>query len=174
MVSLVVGRIGRAHGLRGEVTVQVRTDDPEARFAPGTSLLTEPAHQGPLRVAASRWHSGRLLVSFETVQDRTGAEALGGTLLLVEITEDDLPGDPEEFYDHQLVGLTVLDLTGARLGTVSQVLHLPGQDVLAVARTAGGEALIPFVAEFVPEIDLGSGRVVVTPPNGLFELDGPG
>lgn len=174
MVSLVVGRIGRAHGLRGEVSVHLRTDDPEARFAPGATLLTEPAQRGPLRVAQARWHSGRLVVGFEAVDDRTGAEALRGTLLVVEVDDLEVPADPEEFYDHQLVGLAVLDVAGRRLGTVSEVMHLPGQDVLAVARTGGGEALIPFVAEFVPKIDLGARSVFVTPPQGLLELDGPG
>ena len=111
-MQLVVGRIGKAHGIRGEVGVEVRTDDPDARFASGESLITEPADRGPLRVDATRWHSGRLLVNFAGVADRTAAEALRGTLLLVEVDESERPDDPDEFYDHQLVGLRVVSTAG--------------------------------------------------------------
>jgi 16S rRNA processing protein RimM len=172
-LRLVVGRIGKAHGLRGEVSVEVRTDDPELRFGPGAELETEPAERGPLTVAAGRVQSGRLLLSFEGVGDRTAAEALRNTLLIVEIDPDELPDDPEEFYDHQLVGLSVVTVDGRDVGTVAEMLHLPTQDVFAVRRPDGREALIPFVAQIVPEVDLERGAVVVDPPPGLLELADP-
>jgi 16S rRNA processing protein RimM len=168
--TLVVGRIGRAHGIRGEVTVDVRTDDPEGRFAPGSVLLTDPAGSGPLTVAAGRVHSGRLLVSFEGVADRTAAEALRGTYLLAEAGDDEMPADPDEFYDHQLVGLAVVTTDGTSIGEVTEMLHLPGQDVVAVRRDVGREVLVPFVAEIVPEVDLAGRRIVVDLPEGLLDL----
>ena len=170
-VRLVVGRIGRAHGIRGQVTVEVRTDDPDTRFAPGTSLVTEPAERGPLTVADARYHSGVLLLSFRGVADRTAAEALRNTMLVVEADADETPDDPDEFYDHQLMGLAVATADGEPLGEISELLHLPAQDVLAVKRADGSEVLIPFVKQFVPVVDVAGGRVVVDPPAGLLDLD---
>lgn len=169
-MQLVVGRIGRAHGVAGEVVVAVRTDDPDARFADGNVLATDPADRGPLTVAGSRWHSGRLLITFVGINDRSAAESLSGTTLVVDT--DDLPDldDPEEFYDHQLIGLAVLDTAGTPLGTVADVIHGPASDLLAVTRTDGGEALVPFVKAIVPTIDVAAGRIVIDPPAGLFEL----
>ena len=166
---VTVGRVGRAHGLHGEVVVEVRTDDPEARFAAGIALTTEPAAAGPLTVAGSRWHSGRLLVRFAGVADRTGAEALRGVHLQTELAEDERPADPEEFYDHQLVGLTAATIEGRDLGRVAEVVHLPGQDLLALRLPEGREVLVPFVAALVPVVDLDGGRVVVDPPGGLLD-----
>jgi 16S rRNA processing protein RimM len=169
-VQLVVGRIGRAHGIRGEVFVVVRTDDPEARFAAGSVLVTDPAEAGPLTVADARNHSGKLVVRFEGYTDRTGAETLSGIRLVID--SDDLPpsDDPDEFHDHELVGLAAVLADGSTLGTVTEVVHGPAGELLAVARTEGSEALIPFIREFVPEVDVAGGRVVVTPPEGLLEL----
>jgi 16S rRNA processing protein RimM len=166
---LVVGRIGRAHGLRGEVLVDVRTDEPEARMAPGAVLLTDPSAAGPLTVADGRVHSGRLLLHFAGVADRTAAEALRGVLLLAEVDPDVLPEDDEEWYDHQLVGLDAVRADGTALGEVREVLHLPGHDVLAVTTPDGREVLVPFVTEIVPEVDIAANRIVVTPPPGLLE-----
>ena len=104
-LRLVVGRIGRAHGIRGQVTVEVRTDDPDLRFARGAKLLTEPAERGPLTVADARDHSGRLLLSFEGVVDRNAAEALRNTMLLVDASDVPPSEDPDEFHDTQLIGL---------------------------------------------------------------------
>jgi 16S rRNA processing protein RimM len=170
---VVVGRIGRPHGIRGEVTVEVRTDTPELRFAPGSVLATDPARLGPLTVAAARWHSGRLLLSVDGVHDRTGAEALRGIVLSAEVPDDEVPEDPEEFFDHQLRGLAVVDTAGTAIGVVDDVVHLPGQDLLSVRREGGREVLVPFVAELVPEIDVDAGRVVIDPPPGLLDLDEP-
>lgn len=167
---VTVGRIGRAHGIRGEVTVEVRTDTPDERFADGVLLATEPATAGPLTVRGARWHRGRLLVSFEGVSDRNAAEPLRGVRLLAEIGAEEATTDPDEFYDHQLVGLSVVDRTGADVGAVSEVIHLPGQDLLAVRLESGAEALVPFVAKIVPEVDLAARRIVIDPPPGLLEV----
>ena len=170
---VVVGRIGRPHGIRGEVTVEVRTDLPERRFAPGSVLVTEPERVGPLTVAAVRWHSGRLLLSVSGVADRNGAEALRGVVLSAEVPDDEVSDDPEEYFDHQLRGLRVRTTTGDVIGEIGDVVHLPGQDLLAVARPERRELLVPFVAEFVPDIDVESGWVTIDPPPGLLDLDLP-
>ena len=168
-MQLVVGRIGRPHGVRGEVTVEVRTDSPELRFAPGRKLATDPPTAGPLVVESLHWHSGRLLLTFAGVEDRTAAETLRNVLLVVDVPADERPEDPEEFYDHQLVGLAAVAADGGALGTVAEVLHLPSQELLAVKTPEGREVLVPFVAEIVPEVDLGGGRLLITPPPGLFD-----
>ncbi|HUZ25876.1 MAG TPA: ribosome maturation factor RimM [Streptosporangiaceae bacterium] len=170
-MQLVVGRIGRPHGIRGDVTVDVRTDDPELRFAAGSVLQTDPAANGPLTVAAARWHSGRLLVSFAGVGDRDEADELRGLLLLVE--SDDLgdDGDPDEFRDFQLIGLAVLTTAGEPVGQVADVLH-HGQDLLVIKGAGdrlGAEILVPFVAPLVPEVDVAAGRLVIDPPPGLLD-----
>ena len=170
---VVVGRVGRPQGVKGEVTVQVRTDSPEERFAPGSVLLTET---GSLTVAQSRDHSGRLVVLFEGVADRNDAEALRGTLLSVDARTLPPLADEDEYYDSQLVGLVVEQRDGTALGTVIDVLHLPHGDVLAVDRPRKGadpkgpELLIPFVKAIVPVVDVPGGRVVVELPDGLLEL----
>ena len=169
MVELVVGRIARAHGINGEVSVEVRTDAAELRFAPGVQLDTNPRRPEPLTVVRSRWHSGRLLVVFEGVIDRTTAESLRGTLLTVESSTSPAT-DSDEYWDHDLVGLAVVCVDGEMLGTVEDVLHPPGAPLLVVRRPDGGEALVPFAKEIVPTVDLEGRRVVVDPPEGLFDL----
>ncbi|MGW0227579.1 ribosome maturation factor RimM [Actinopolymorpha singaporensis] len=164
-MELLVGRIGRAHGLRGEVAVTVRTDAPEERFVPGASFATDA---GDLRIDTVRWSSGRLLVSFDGVRDRTAAERLRGTDLVAEVPDDERPEDPDEFYDHQLVGLAAVTVAGENVGEVTEVVHLPMQDLLAVRTPDAGEVLVPFVAAIVPEVDLEHGRVIVDPPPGLL------
>ena len=168
---LAVGRIGKPQGLSGEVTVQVRTDDPSARFAVGARLETDPADRGPLEVVSARDHSGRLVVAFHGCTDRTGAEALRGTMLVIDADLVPAPDDPEEFLDHQLVGLSAVLPDGTPLGQVSEVLHLPQGDVLVVRRPEG-DVLIPFVLAMVPVVDLRTGRVVIDPPDGLLDLAG--
>lgn len=172
-MQLVVARIGRAHGVKGEVSVEVRTDEPELRLGPGARLATDPASAGPLTISSGRVHSGRLLLSFEGVPDRNAAEALRNTLLIAEIDPAELPDDPEEFYDHQLADLDVYTPDGGHVGRVTEVAHLPGQDLLVVRQEDGGEAMIPFVTEIVPEIDLEQQRVVIDPPPGLLDESGP-
>jgi 16S rRNA processing protein RimM len=168
-MQLVVGRIGRAHGIKGEVSIEVRTDEPELRLAPGAVLATDPAATGPLTIATGRVHSGRLMLRFEGVSDRTGAEALRNTLLIAEVDPQEAPEDPEEFYDHQLIDLDVVTVDGREIGRIAEISHLPYQDLLVVRRPDETEVLIPFVAEFVPEIDLEEQRAVIDPPPGLLD-----
>jgi 16S rRNA processing protein RimM len=167
--TVVVGRIGRPHGVRGEVTVEVRTDDPDLRFVPGAVFATDPPARGPLTVAGRRWHREVLLLTVEGVDSREAAEELRNTELLLDVA--DLPEleDPESFYDHQLVGLTARLVDGSDLGEVVAVRH-EGADLLVVRRPDGGEVLIPFVSAIVPTVDLDGGYLVVDPPEGLLEL----
>ncbi|GCD34545.1 ribosome maturation factor RimM [Streptomyces chrestomyceticus JCM 4735] len=168
-MQLVVARIGRAHGIKGEVTVEVRTDEPELRLAPGAVLATDPPATGPLTIETGRVHSGRLLLRFEGVRDRTGAEALRNTLLIAEVDPEEVPEDPEEFYDHQLVDLDVVTRDGTEVGRIAEISHLPYQDLLIVRRPDGSEIMIPFVSEIVPEIDLAEQKAVIDPPPGLLD-----
>ncbi len=168
-MQLVVGRIGHAHGVKGEVSVEVRTDDPDRRYATGSVLATEPPERGPLTVLGARAHHGRLLVSFEGVADRNAAEALRGTFLVVDSAE---AGEAEEgeWWDHDLIGLVALTTDGTKLGTVTDVVHVPGPPLLAID-VEGREVLVPFVEALVPEVDVAGGRIVVDPPPGLLDLD---
>ncbi len=169
--NVVIGRIGKPQGIRGEVTVEVRTDDPETRYAAGSVLVTDPAERGPLTVESSRWQGGRLVVAFVGVPDRSAAEALRDTLLCVPVAELGDIEDPDEFHDFQLRGLAASLPDGTALGTVSDVLHLPQGDVLTIDRGAGTpELLVPFLKAMVPVVDVPGGRVVVDPPAGLLDL----
>ena len=168
---LTVGRIGKPQGIRGEVTVEVRTDVPEVRFADGAVLLTDPPERGPLTVLSTRDQNGRLMIAFEGVADRSQAEQLRDTLLQVDAADVPPSDDPDEFHDSQLIGLAADLVEGGRLGAVTDVLHLPHGDVLVVEREGdGGEVLVPFVKAIVPDVDLAGGRVVVDPPEGLLDL----
>ncbi|MEU3347819.1 ribosome maturation factor RimM [Streptomyces sp. NPDC006700] len=168
-MQLVVARIGRAHGIKGEVTVEVRTDEPELRLAPGAVLATDPASAGPLTIETGRVHSGRLLLRFEGVRDRGAAEALRNTLLIAEIDPEELPEGEDEYYDHQLIDLDVVLEDGTEIGRITEISHLPSQDLLIVERPDGTEVMIPFVGEIVTEIDLEEQRAVVVPPPGLID-----
>jgi 16S rRNA processing protein RimM len=183
VTELVVARIGRPQGLRGEVSVEVRTDDPDGRFVVGAALRTDPPGAGPLTLSSVRDQSGRTILGFAGVADRTGAEQLRGVLLVVDA--EDAPTvagsaeDVDEWYDHQLVGLAVQTLDGRPLGTVKRVEHLPVQDLLVIrpARPVpdGGDVLVPFVRAIVPVVDVQGGRILLDPPGGLFEpVEGDG
>lgn len=189
---LVVGQIIRPHGVRGEVLVDVRTDEPEQRFAAGSVLRTDPAaatrravpetRGAPepravpetLRVEQARPHTvgglGRLIVAFEGVHDRDAAEDLRGVLLQVDSSQIPRSEDPDEFHDYELVGLAAVSPQGEMLGEVIRVEHAPASDLLVLRRPDGRTALVPFVTAMVPEVDLAGRRVVLTPPPGLFEL----
>ena len=160
----MVGRIGRAHGLKGEVFVEPRTDEPERRFAAGQVLGTGA---GSLTVADSRTHSGRLVVRFEEHADRTAAEAARGTELTCRVDPDETPEDPDEFYDHQLAGLRVETTTGEAVGELERVEHGAAQDLLVI-RTPEREVLFPFVSALVPEVDVAGGRIVIDDKPGLL------
>ena len=172
--QLLVARIGKPHGLRGEVTVQLHTDDPDTRFALGAVLATQAAAGSgvprDLTVRSARSHRGIWLIGFEEIPDRTGAESLRGTRLFIDASLA-LPADDEEgYYESELVGLAAVTADGAAIGTVSGLQTGAAQDLLVVELASGGEALVPFVEAIVPEVDLVQGRVVLDPPPGLLEL----
>ncbi|KAA1376562.1 ribosome maturation factor RimM [Aeromicrobium fastidiosum] len=169
-MHVVIGRIGRAHGIRGELNVDIRTDEPDRRFAPGSSVV---CGSRTLTVASARHHGGRLVVAFAEVPDRNAAELLHGTVLEAVVDPDDTPDDPDEFYDHQLVGLEVRgegapDGDHVVVGTVTGLVHLPHQDTLTVD-IDGREVFIPFVTELVPVVDVAGGFVTVKDVEGLLD-----
>ena len=179
-MRIVVGRVGRPHGIRGEVVIGVRTDEPDLRFAVGATLDagSTPDDAGPengtggerLTVASVRWHSGQLLVAFAGITDRTAAAELTGSWLSVDSSQLPDTGDPDEFRDYELIGLSVRTCAGDPGGVITVVRHY-GQDLLVVRRQdePGGEALVPFVKAIVPEVDLRAGVVVIDPPPGLLD-----
>lgn len=184
-MQLIVGQIFRPHGIRGEVTVDPRTDEPDARFTVGSVLVTDSsvvrrlapvpadgAWQVPptLTIESVRPHQNKLLVVFEGIYDRNLAEELKGVLLTVDSSTVLPSDDPEEFNDHQLVGLAAVDPDGTPLGEVVRVDHAPASDLLVVRQPDGRTSLVPFVLAIVPEVDLAGGRVIITAPEGLFDL----
>ena len=178
--TIVVGRIGKPHGVKGEVSVEPRTDEPDRRFAAGAQLKTQnkrpdSEHRAPvpsiLTVAGTRWHSGRLLVRFEEITDRDGAEQARGTLLAIPLDPDERPADPDEFYDHQLVGLSVVTTDGRAVGELREIVHGSAQDLLVIT-TEGPDVLVPFVSALVPEVDVPGRRIVVEDRPGLLSEDG--
>lgn len=176
--SLLIARIGKPHGLRGEVTVQTHTDDPESRYVPGVVFATQakPGTGVPraLTVATARKHREIWLLGFAEIPDRTGAESLRGTQLFLDLdTVDDAEEDEDDgWYEHDLVGLAVKDPAGAVLGTVSGLVIGAVQDLLEVRLTDRREVLVPFVEAIVTEVDTAAGHVVVVDaPAGLFDLD---
>lgn len=168
--SVRVARIGKPHGIRGDVTVQLYTDEPESRFVPGAVLEGRRAsggRDGDLTVVRARWNKDILLVSFEEVADRNSAEDLRGTELYAA---PDAPGEDEGWYEDDLLGLAVV-VDGARVGTVTGLVTGEVQDLLQVGLESGAEALVPFVEEIVPEVDLEAGTVTLDPPPGLLTLN---
>jgi 16S rRNA processing protein RimM len=166
---LAIGRIGPAHGNRGEAYVEPWTDAPEERFLPGTVLTTDPVTAGPLTVESQRFQGDRLLIRFAGVDDRDAIAALRSTRLLIPATARPVLDDPDEFYDSDLVGLAAVSSAGVNFGAVREVVHLAGAVYLALT-VDGVERLVPFVARIVPEVDIAGGRIVIDPPEGLFEL----
>ncbi|WP_425954518.1 ribosome maturation factor RimM [Xylanimonas sp. McL0601] len=167
-MQLVVARVARAHGLRGEVSLDLRTDDPETRLAVGEQLATEPASAGPLTILSVRVHQSRWLVRFAEVGDRTAAEALRGVELVVEADASD---EEDAWYPHELRGLRVELTDGTVVGEVMALEHLPAHDALAIRETGGERTLVPFVKAMVPVVDVAGGRVVLDPPGGLLARD---
>jgi 16S rRNA processing protein RimM len=163
-----VARIGKPHGIRGEVTVQILTDAPAERFVPGTTFDVDPASHGQVTVRSARWNKDILVLGFAEVPDRNRAEELRGSMLYVDADEIE-DEDEEGWYEHELVGLEAR-VDGQSVGTVSALRVMPAQDILVVD-TPAGEVLVPFVEEIVPEVDVDGGFVVVVPPPGLLELN---
>jgi len=173
-MELVVGRVAKSHGITGELVVDVRTDDPDERFARGNRLHLKPSRGGggkDVVIESVRPHGGRLLVRLDGVSDRNAADALRGNLFVVDTA--DLPEieDPDEFYDHQLEGLAVRTVDGRELGSVAEVLHTAGGELLAVRSADGVEVLVPFVGAIVTSVSLADGIVEIDPPDGLLDLD---
>ncbi|MEV6901831.1 ribosome maturation factor RimM [Amycolatopsis sp. NPDC051372] len=171
-MDVVVGRIAKAHGIRGELAVDVRTDSPEQRFAVGAVVTTQlrDGSKRDLTITAAREHSGRLLVRFEEVLTRDVAETLRGALLLIDTAALPPTGDPDEFYDHELAGLSAELADGTVVGKVVEVVHSPAGELLELD-VAGREVLVPFVRAIVPTVDVAGGRVVLDPPEGLLDED---
>lgn len=169
MTTVAVGRAGRAHGIKGEVSVVVRTDAPELRFADGVVLTTDLVAPKTLTVSSTRWHQGRLLVTFVGVADRTGAEAISGALLTIDVAD---AGDAGEgaFWDHQLIGLTARHVSGGEIGVVEDVVHLPANELIVIRTAEGRELLVPFVLAMVPTVDVEAGWLSIDPPDGLMDL----
>jgi len=159
-MRLNVGRIGRAHGILGEATIEVRTDEPERRFAVGAEVLTD---DGKLIISSARVHNGILLLGFEGINDRNGIEKLRNTLLYADVDINESGEDEDDYHVQQLIGLRAELEDGSEFGEVTEVLNLPAQDCLVI-KTKSGEALIPFVRQLVPTVDLAGKRVVVIPP----------
>ncbi|OHV38168.1 MULTISPECIES: ribosome maturation factor RimM [Pseudofrankia] len=175
--AIVVGRIGKAHGVRGDVTIDVRTDVPERRFTVG-ARFERPSDGSDLVIATSRWHSGRLLIRFEGVADRTAAEGLRGIVLTIDADLAGDAADPDEpdddgelWWDRDLVGLRAVAPDGSLLGEVTDIVHTAAGELLAIGKPGGGEHLVPFVHDIVPTVDPAGGRLVVDAPPGLLDLD---
>jgi 16S rRNA processing protein RimM len=172
-VELIVGRVVKAHGITGELVVDVRTDDPDIRFAPGSTLRAKkPRDGGPARsfvVEGARPHGARLLVRLAGVSGRDAADALRGSLFVID--SDELPpiDEADTYYDHQLEGLRVTTTAGQQIGFVAEVLHTPGGELLSVKREAG-ELLVPFVSAIVTAVSLDDGTLEIEPPDGLLDL----
>ena len=169
--QLRVGRLTKAHGLKGALKLELYTDDPERRFVPGASFSLQvpeasPWHGKRLELAELRWYNGQPVGFFAGVTDRTAAESLVKAILWVDQDPDE-PAEPDAWYDHQLVGLDVVR-DNETVGVIDRLEHLPAQDLLVV-RIDDREVLVPFVRAIVPEVDVEQHRVVVTPPEGLFE-----
>ncbi|MEZ3161266.1 ribosome maturation factor RimM [Microbacterium sp. BWT-B31] len=169
-----VGRLVKAHGLKGALKLELYTDDPEGRFTPGATFTLQvpessPWHGKSLTVREFRWMNSHPVAFFEDIEDRTAAEGVVRAILWIDQDDTDAPAEDDAWYDHQLVGLDVVR-DGVSVGRVIRVDHLPAQDLLIVKPLAGAdEILVPFVKAIVPEVDIAAGRVVVTPPAGLFE-----
>jgi 16S rRNA processing protein RimM len=168
-MQLQVARIGKPHGIRGEVTVQVLTDAPEDRFVPGTEFVVEPASAGPLTILSARWNKDILLLGFEEIETRNEAETLRGAKLFIETEELD-EDDDEGWYEHELVGLEAR-VGSEVVGKIAALTTLPVQDLLTVKTPEGKEILVPFVEQIVPEVNVADGYVLITPPPGLFDVN---
>jgi 16S rRNA processing protein RimM len=167
-----VGRLVKAHGLKGAIKLELYTDSPDERFFPGAVLAlqvpeTSPWFEKTITVKELRWYNQAPVIFLEDIDDRTAAETLIKAILLADIDTEKLPDEPDAWYDHQLVGLTVVR-DGVEIGKVARVDHMPAQDLLAIEFN-GAEVLLPFVKAFVPEVDTERGTLTVTPPFGIFE-----
>ena len=164
-MQLVVGRIGRAHGVLGEATIEVRTDVPEQRFIVGGKLTTNSGQE--LTIKSARWHNQILLLSFEGISDRDQIESLKDELISSEVDFSNLA--PGEYHYQQLLGAKVFLQTGELVGNVTEIVALPGQDLLAVDHL-GREVLIPMVKAIITNIDIANKKIEINPPEGLLDV----
>jgi 16S rRNA processing protein RimM len=172
--KLRVGRLVKAHGLKGAIKLELYTDSPDQRFKPGQILELQVPESSPwfgktVTVSELRFYNQAPVLFLEGITDRNQAETLIKAILLIETELEELPVEPDAWYDHQLVGLDAV-VNGELVGKIARVDHLPAQDLLAI-ETSKGEVLIPFVKAIVPEVDIAQKRVLLTPPEGLFELN---
>lgn len=164
--EVIVGVVLRPHGVRGELVIELRTDEPERRFAPGGELQASPV--GNFTVRGTRQVSGRFVLSLIEVNDRDAAEKLRGKVLTCQVDNEEMPVAKEEYYDRQLIGLRVFAADGSERGVVRHIIHGPAQDLLEV-EVAGELRLVPFVAALVPQLDLEAGWLQLAPVSGLLE-----
>lgn len=167
-MQVVVGRLGRPHGVHGEFNVEVLTDDPQKRFSKGSTFTLEKSKK-LLTVASVRFGNKKLYVRFEEVGDRTEAEKYKGDYLQLILQESEVPKSGNEFYDQQLIGLIAKDVNKNELGKVVEVVHAPLQDLLVVKALNNKEVLVPFVDQIVPQVEITEGWILITPPAGLFD-----
>jgi 16S rRNA processing protein RimM len=167
-----VGRLTKAHGLKGAIKIELYTDDPERRFIPGAVFSLQvpessPWHGKSLELIELKWYNSHPVAFFKDVNDRTAAESLIKAILLIEHDPAEAPDEEDAWYDHQLIGLAVVR-DGVKVGTVARLDHLPAQDLLHI-ETDAGDVMVPFVKAIVPTVDVAAGTITVTPPAGLFE-----
>lgn len=166
-MDLFVAKVGRPHGLKGDVFVDLRTDDPAQRFAVGQVLTTEPGGR-ELTVAGARVQNGRWVLRFDEVIDRDEAEELTGLDLTVAAADSD---EDDAWYAHELVGMSAVLTDGTAVGQISGIDHGAAHDFLILREPNGVQTLIPFVKEIVPDVDKAAGKVILNPPGGLLAAD---
>lgn len=167
-MDVVVGRLGRPHGVHGEISVEIRTDDPENRFAIGAKITVKETNQ-LLTVTATRWHLSRLLIKFEEIQDRTQVDKVRGKLLVLNINPQESLTNENEFYEFQLIDLDVFDQNNEKLGVVKEVLPGSAQAIIVVKTPDNREVMVPFVNQLVPVVDIKNKKIMMNPPQGLFD-----
>ena len=167
-MDLVVGRLGRPHGVHGEISVEVRTDEPELRFAKGSKLSIKESNN-QLTVLSSRWHQEKMLVKFEEITDRDRANEIKGKTLTIKIDPNSIETKKDQYYEFQLAGLKVIDKNDKTLGKIKEVITNLAQDLLVVETVDKREVLVPFVKQIVTNVDLDKKQVIMDPPTGLFD-----
>ena len=171
-----MGRLLKAHGLKGAIKLELYTDSPNERFVPGAVLKLQVPETSPwfgktVTVKELRWYNQSPVIFLEGIEDRDASEQLIRAILLIDTDADALPTEEDAWYDHQLVGLKVLR-DGIEVGTITRVDHLPSQDLLTV-KTGSGDVFVPFVKAIVTSVDVAAGIATIDPPEGLFEVNVP-
>ncbi len=177
--QLRVGRLTKAHGLKGAIKVELYTDDPARRFFPGAVFTLQvptgsPWHGKTLELTELKWYNTHPVAFFKDVPDRSAAETLIKAILWIDQDPTEDSGEEDAWFDHQLIGLKVIR-DGVQVGIIGQIDHFPAQDLLTV-KTENADVLVPFVKAIVSAVDVKAGTLTVTPPIGLFEEnpdDGP-